>query len=151
MTDQAQQGRTLHFDEFWAEWQEHHPDDQAPTGSPKCIVVYGEAVELPATLPAIVVLRRLRGERSTANDLLSQAITLFGWERVERWAQGKFQVGQEEQAEGAPLPVYEDGEPLTTEQIIAAAAAAEALIRGESAEGLLARAKRPAQAKKKRA
>lgn len=105
---------TFDFDEFWREYQAHHPSDDAPDPAPKTIHVGGEAYPLPATLPALSVLRMMRGGR-TPFEILESGRALFGQATLEAWA-----------ADG-----------MTMEAIIHAINVAEQLIRGTPGEALM--------------
>lgn len=76
-------GKLLDFDQFWAETQ---PEDaELPR-----VRVFGEEVTLPASIPAIIVIRYLRqgvdeDEPIGGDTLVQVADALFGRETLDRW------------------------------------------------------------------
>lgn len=75
-------GRFLDFDALWSE-QEH---------SPVIVRIFGKDEELPAYLPASIVLNLMKHQRSGKLENLDGAeamelgISVFGKARVERWS-----------------------------------------------------------------
>lgn len=97
---------TFRFDEFWREWQEHDPEGGIAV-PPKTFTLtlkrrdaYGAVIldalgkpimeevtyQLPATLPAITVLRLLRNPARSNAEYFEAGEAIFGADAIERWA-----------------------------------------------------------------
>jgi hypothetical protein len=112
-------GSTFDFEEFWREWQANDPDSSTTESSPKRITIDGREYALPDTLPAIVVLRRMRQGRRSLEQIFEAGDALYGEGIVEEWARAGMDV----------------------EKIVAAISAAEALVSGTPPEELYQRAR----------
>jgi hypothetical protein len=80
---------TLDFDRFWAELN----TDDAPS-NPLSITVGGQGYNLPSTLPAILVLARMRDEDRTIADLFKAGDAIFTRDTLNKWSAAGMSVNQ---------------------------------------------------------
>lgn len=98
----------IDFDRFWQETQPK--EDELPR-----VRVFGEEVTLPASIPAIVVIRYLRqsvdeDETIGGDTLVQVADALFGRETLDRWLSKGLTITQLGDLVSRTLNLYMGGE-----------------------------------------
>src|SRR5690606_20497594 len=110
-------GNVAKFVDFDAFWSESMPEE----AEPKQIKVFGEVINLPATLPARIMLKAMRYQEDNSRGLGEQLenyiddLKLFvGADRVEQWLDRGIEAVQIVQIFthiiGMYLPAAEDGD-----------------------------------------